>query len=74
MVSYDGVDHADWLRIQLHRTALFYGADEDYGTCVAEGLGLNVNEVKRLADMSQEDRAKATAANSVGQTRVKSPG
>jgi hypothetical protein len=35
-------------------------ADQDYDTRVAEGLGLDVNEVKRLADMSQEDRVKAT--------------
>jgi catalase len=48
-------------RIQLRQTALFYKADKDYGTRVAKGLGLDVKEVKRLAGMSQEDRAKATA-------------
>jgi catalase len=48
-------------RIQLRQTALFFKADKDYGTRVAEGLGLDINEVKRLADMSQEDRAKTTA-------------
>jgi catalase len=48
-------------RIQLRQTAIFYKADKDYGTRVAKGLGLDVKEVKRLAEMSQEDRAKATA-------------
>ncbi len=47
-------------RIQLRQAALFYKADEDYGTRVAKGLGLDVEEVKKLADMSQEERAKAT--------------
>jgi catalase len=36
-------------------------ADREYGQRVAEGLGLNVKEVEKLAEMSQEDRAKATA-------------
>ena len=48
-------------RIQLRQTALFYKADPDYGRRVAEGLGLEVGEVERLAAMSQEERAKATA-------------
>ena len=47
-------------RVQLRQTAIFYKADPDYGRRVAEGLGLNVEEVKRLAEMSQEDRARAT--------------
>jgi catalase len=47
-------------RIQLRQTALFYKADLDYGRRVGEGIGLDVNEVKRLADMSHEERAKAT--------------
>ncbi len=47
-------------RIQVRQTALFYKADPEYGTRVAEGVGLDVNEVERLAAMSQEDRAKAT--------------
>jgi catalase len=33
----------------------------EYGTRVAEGLGLDVNEVEKLAGMSQEERARATA-------------
>jgi catalase len=47
-------------RIQLRQIALFYKADSDYGRRVAEGLGLDVNEIKRLANMSHEERAKAT--------------
>jgi catalase len=49
-------------RIQLRQAALFYKADTEYGERVAKGLGLDVNEVKRFAAMSQEDRVKATAA------------
>ena len=49
-------------RLQLRQTALFYKADAEYGGRVAMGLGLDVNEVKKLAAMSQEDRVKATAA------------
>ena len=48
-------------RIQLRQTALFYKADPDYGARVAEGLGLDVADVKDLAAMSQADRVKATA-------------
>lgn len=48
-------------RLQLRQTALFYKADADYGRRVAEGLGLDVKEVERLAGMSQEERVKATA-------------
>ena len=47
-------------RIQLRQTALFYKADSEYGRRVAEGLGLDVKEVERLAEMSQEERVKAT--------------
>ncbi len=48
-------------RIQIRQTAIFFKADPDYGRRVAKGLGLNVKEVERLAAMSQEERAKATA-------------
>jgi len=48
-------------RIQLRQCALFYKADADYGKKVAKGLRLDPAEVKRLADMSQEERVKATA-------------
>ena len=34
--------------------------DPDYGLRVAKGLSLDVNLVERLAEMSQEERAKAT--------------
>jgi catalase len=45
----------------LRQTALFYKADPDYGRRIAEGLGLDTKEIERLAEMSQEERAKATA-------------
>ena len=48
-------------RIQLRQTALFYKADAEYGSRVAEGLGLDAARVKELACMSQEERVKATA-------------
>jgi catalase len=48
-------------RIQLRQTALFYKADPDYGRRVAEGLGLDVKEVGRLAEICHEERAEATA-------------
>ncbi|UCF07025.1 MAG: hypothetical protein JSV33_02460 [bacterium] len=47
-------------RIQLRQCALFYKADVEYGTRVAKGLGLDVKEIEKLADMSQEERAEAT--------------
>ena len=47
-------------RIQLRQTAIFYKADKEYGSRVAEGLGLDVKEVERLAGMTQEERAEAT--------------
>ncbi|MDU1889707.1 MAG: catalase [Dysgonomonas sp.] len=48
-------------RIQYRQTALFYKANPEYGTRVAEGLGLDTGKVKSLASMSQEERVKATA-------------
>jgi catalase len=48
-------------RLQLRQTALFFKADADYGRRVAEGLGLDVKEIEKLAEISQEDRVKATA-------------
>lgn len=48
-------------RIQLRQCALFYKADPDYGHRVAEGLEVDKKEVERLAEMSDEERAKATA-------------
>jgi catalase len=49
-------------RLQLRQSAIFYKAHAEYGERVAKGLGLDLNEVKKLAAMSQEDRVKATAA------------
>jgi len=48
-------------RLQMRQTAIFYKADPEYGSRVGKGLGLDINEVERLAAMSQDDRAKATA-------------
>jgi catalase len=48
-------------RIQLRQTALFYKADPDYGRRLAEGLGLEVDQVKHVAGMSQQERVRATA-------------
>jgi catalase len=36
-------------------------ANYEYGQRVAEGLGLDVKEVEKLAEMSQEERVKATS-------------
>ncbi|UCE44746.1 MAG: catalase [Methanobacteriota archaeon] len=47
-------------RIQLRQTALFFKADADYGSKVARGLGLSVDEIEKLAKMTQEDRVRAT--------------
>ena len=47
-------------RLQLRQTVLFYKIDPDYGTRVAKDLGLDVEEVRRLSEMSQADRVKAT--------------
>ena len=48
-------------RIQLRQAAVFFKADPDYGKRVATGLKLDVKEVERLANLSQEERARATA-------------
>lgn len=47
--------------LQYRQTALFYKADPEYGERVAAGLKLNIERVKSLAAMSQEDRVAATA-------------
>ena len=47
-------------RIQLRQTALFFKADPDYGSRVAKGLRLDIKEVERLANMTTEERARAT--------------
>lgn len=48
-------------RIQLRQCALFYKAHPDYGKGVAKGLGLPLADVKKLAALSQDERAAATA-------------
>ena len=48
-------------RIQLRQAAIFYKADTEYGTRVTEGLKLDVQKIKQLAEMPQEERIKATA-------------
>jgi len=47
------VDHLSGAKknIQMRQTALFYKVHEEYGTRVAEGLGLDVKEVKKQANM-----------------------
>ncbi len=57
------VDHLSGAmqRIQYRQSALFFKADMDYGTRVAQGLGLEVDLVKKLAAMSQEERAAITS-------------
>ncbi len=47
-------------RIQFRQTALFYKANTDYGIRVAQGLNLNIEEVKHLASVTQEERVNAT--------------
>ncbi len=61
----DHLSHAQ-KRIQMRQTALFYKADQDYGTRVAKALGLDVGEVEKLAGMSEEDRVSATAKGTYG--------
>ena len=48
-------------RIQKRQAAVFFKADREYGSRVAQGLGLDVAEVERLAAMGPEERAAATA-------------
>ena len=48
---------ADYRRCESSRQE----ADPEYGRRVAEGLGLDAEEVERLAEMSEEARAEATA-------------
>jgi catalase len=50
------------LRIQKRQCALFYKADPTWGERVAKGLGLDRTEIKRLAGLTPEERAAATAA------------
>jgi catalase len=47
-------------RIHLRHTALFFKADPDYGGWVAKGPGIDIKEVESLANMTKEERARAT--------------
>ncbi|MDR3205778.1 MAG: catalase [Candidatus Methanoplasma sp.] len=46
--------------IKYRHAAHCYIADKDYGTRIAGALGLDLNNVKRLAGLSHADRMKAT--------------
>ena len=48
-------------RLQLRQTALLFKVDPEYGRRVAEGINLDIKEVEKLANMSQEERVKATS-------------
>jgi catalase len=48
-------------RLQLRQAAIFLKAYEEYGRRVAEGLGLDIALVEKLARMTQEERVRATA-------------
>jgi catalase len=49
--------------IKLRHAAHCYKADPEYGTRLAEALGLSVDEVVRLAAMTHEERMAATGQN-----------
>jgi catalase len=48
-------------RLQMRQCALFYRTDKDYGTRVAKALSLDLQEVKRLASLTQEKLVKETS-------------
>ena len=50
-------------RIQYRQAAVFFKADHDYGTRVAEALALNIEKVASLAAMTDDERAAATRAD-----------
>jgi len=47
-------------RIRLRQCAIFYKVDADLGTRIAQGVGVDVSAVERLASMSADERAAAT--------------
>ena len=47
-------------RLQLRQTALFYRVHPDFGTRIAEAVGIDAAEVARLAALSQEELVAAT--------------
>lgn len=48
-------------RIQYRQAAVFYRADSQYGERIAQGLGLDVAEVSRLAALDRAERALETS-------------
>jgi len=48
-------------RIRLRHCAVLYRVDPEYGARVAEGVGVSAAEVTRLAALTDEERAAATA-------------
>ncbi len=49
------------VRIRLRQCAVLSKADPEYGRRVAKGVGVDVAELERLATLSDEERAVATA-------------
>jgi catalase len=49
--------------IKYRHCAHCYLADKEYGTRLAEGLKLDIAQVKKLAAMSEADRLEATKTN-----------
>lgn len=49
-------------RIKLRQCAVFYKVDPDFGTRVAQGVGVDPTQVEKLAAMSDEARAEATSS------------
>jgi catalase len=49
------------VNVQNRHAAHCYLADKDYGSRIAKALGLKLDEVIRLSEMSHEDRMKATS-------------
>ncbi len=47
-------------RIRLRQCAVFYKVDQELGSAVAQGVGVDVSEVERLAAMTTDERAAAT--------------
>ena len=56
-------------RIQRRQCAIFYKADVEYGTRVAEGLNLDLEAVKSLSLLSHGKRAEATLKEEVQAVR-----
>ena len=48
-------------RLQLRQTALFYRVHPEYGTRIAEQIGLDVTRVKGLAELTQDELVSATS-------------